>query len=75
MEKKEDFQEAYGEFVEEVGERKQKMKKEQEELAAKYKELLEHKNIISRRLMKAFPNMLSREHNDILEKVKKINLH
>ena len=36
----------------------------------KYKELLEHKNLVTRRLLKAFPNMISRNQNEMLQKYK-----
>lgn len=52
----------------------EKRKKEQEELMARYRELFEHRNAVSSRLMRAFPNMRSIEHNEILEKLKKKNL-
>lgn len=52
----------------------EKHKREQEELMAKYRELFEHRNAVSSRLMKAFPNMKSIEHNEILQKLKKKNL-
>lgn len=51
----------------------EKHKKEQEELMARYKELFEHRNAVSSRLMKAFPGMKSIEHNDILQKLKNYN--
>lgn len=46
-------------------ERKQK---EREELLARYKELMEQKNAGFRRLLKAFPNMISHNQNDMLKK-------
>ena len=48
----------------------EKKKQEREELLAKYKELLEHKNLVTRRLLKAFPNMISRNQNEMLQKYK-----
>lgn len=49
-------------------------KEKLEELHGKYRELYEKKNIGSRRLMKAFPNMKSKNYNDILEKLKEHNI-
>ena len=46
----------------------EKKQKEKEELLARYKELLEQKNAGFRRLLKAFPNMVSRNQNDMLQK-------
>ena len=45
--------------------------KEKEELEKKYKELFAEKNFGFKRLMKAFPDMTSREQNESLEKYKK----
>ncbi len=53
---------------------KAKLKKEQEELLNKYRLLYEKKNLISSRLMKAFPDMKSKDHNEILQKLKIKNL-
>lgn len=66
LERKEKIRQNQKEFSE-------KYKKEQDELMARYKELFEHKNIVSSRLMSAFPNMKSIEHNEILQKLKKFN--
>ncbi|MCM1257162.1 MAG: putative ABC transporter permease [Roseburia sp.] len=52
----------------------EKHKREQEELMAKYRELFEYRNAVSSRLMRAFPNMKSIEHNEILQKLKKKDL-
>jgi len=50
--------------------------KEKEELEKKYKELFAEKNFGFKRLMKAFPDMTSREQNESLEKYKKyFNIH
>ena len=46
----------------------QKKLREQEELRNKYKALLEQKNAGCRRLLKAFPDMISSNHNDMLQK-------
>lgn len=46
----------------------QKKLREQEELRNKYKALLEQKNAGFRRLLKAFPDMISSNHNDMLQK-------
>ena len=40
----------------------------EEELLAKYKELVEQKNAGFRRLLRAFPNMISRNQNEMLQK-------
>ena len=45
--------------------------KEKEELEKKYKELFAEKNFGFKRLMKAFPDMTSREQNESLQKYKK----
>ena len=45
--------------------------KEKEELEKKYKELFAEKNFGFKRMMKAFPDMTSREQNESLEKYKK----
>ena len=52
---------------------KAKLKKEQEELLKTYDELYKRKNKITRRLMKAFPGMKSKENDEILQKLKKWN--
>ena len=44
---------------------------EKEELERRYKELFAEKNFGFKRLMKAFPDMTSREQNESLEKYKK----
>ena len=45
--------------------------REKEELESRYKELFAEKNFGFKRLMKAFPDMTSREQNESLEKYKK----
>ena len=51
--------------------KKESARKEYEELTAKYKELFSQKNFGFKRLMKAFPDMTSRDQNEILQKYKK----
>lgn len=51
--------------------KKEAAKKEYEELTKKYKELITQKNFGFKRLMKAFPDMTSRDQNEILQKYKK----
>ena len=51
--------------------KKEARQKEWEELNQKYKELLEQKNFGFKRLMKAFPDMTSRDQNETLQKYKK----
>lgn len=84
--KREDMKQEYGEFREKISEKSEglrtdfrediqerieKLQKEREELSQKYKELLEQKNAGFKRLMKAFPDMTSREQNEMLQKYKK----
>jgi uncharacterized membrane protein len=45
-------------------------RKEREELTARYKELLEQKNVGFTRLLKAFPDMKSHNHGEALQKYK-----
>lgn len=61
---------------ESVAEAKEKIKlhKEQEELLSKYRELYHKKNVVTRRLLKAFPGMKSREYNEILQKLRQYNI-
>lgn len=65
-EKSEEFQNSHEELLTKILE-----KKEYEELTKKYKELLSQKNFGFKRLMKAFPDMTSRDQNEILQKYKK----
>ena len=51
--------------------RKEAAKKEYEVLTKKYKELITQKNFGFKRLMEAFPDMISRDQNEILKKYKK----
>ena len=75
-EKKENISNTLQETKEKLSEaaEKAKLKKEQEELLNKYRQLYEKKNLISSRLMKAFPDMKSKDHNEILQKLKIKNL-
>lgn len=50
--------------------RKEAARKEYEELTEKYKNLLNEKNAGFKRLMKAFPDMISRDQNETLKKYK-----
>lgn len=59
-------------FTEEMN----KKAKEREELLAKYRTLIEQRNIGVRRLLKAFPDMKSRNQNEMLQKYREhLNLH
>jgi hypothetical protein len=44
--------------------------KEREELTTEYNKLAERKNPVFSRLMKAFPDMKSANHNDLLQRLK-----
>lgn len=78
LEKGAEFKEEHAEKLAETKEKFTNVtdttKEKLEELQHKYKELYEKKNVISRRLMKAFPNMKSKNYNDILEKLKEHNI-
>ena len=63
LEKSAEFKEGHAERIEKL-----------ENLRHKYDELLSKKNAVSSRLMKAFPDMKSKHHNEILQKLKKINI-
>lgn len=63
LEKSAEFKEGHAEKIEKL-----------ENLRHKYDELLSKKNAVSSRLMKAFPDMKSKYHNEILQKLKKINI-
>lgn len=65
LEKKEEFEENHAALFQQLEKKK--------ELLHTYHELYHKKNRISSRLMKAFPNMKSKEYNDILEKIKNRN--
>lgn len=67
LEKSEEFQDSH----EEIKTRwEEKSELEKERLQAKYKELMEKKHFGVQRMLTAFPNMKSREQNDILQKYK-----
>lgn len=77
LEKKEVFEENHAVLLDGLEEKRDvftakmdDVKEKYEELTRSYHELFHRKNRISTRLMKAFPGMKSREHNEILEKVK-----
>ncbi|MGN0342279.1 MAG: hypothetical protein ACI4DO_05750 [Roseburia sp.] len=78
MEYKEKLEEKHADWIEEMEDRKErftatvneKKQKERKELMEKYNELMNHRNMISTRLMKAFPNMKSLTDNEILDKLK-----
>lgn len=78
LEKSAEFKEEHAEKLAETKEKFTNVtdttKEKLEELHGKYRELYEKKNMVSRRLMKAFPNMKSKNYNDILEKLKKHNM-
>lgn len=61
---------------ESVAEAKEKirLRKEQESLVSRYRELYHKRNRITGRLLKAFPGMKSREYNEILEKLRQYNI-
>lgn len=80
LEKKEEFEENHSELLEGLEEKKDAvtekvddMREKYEELTRSYHELFHRENRISTRLMKAFPGMKSREHNDILKRMKDRN--
>ena len=81
LEKSAEFKEEHAEQIEEFEEKKEKLataadetKEKLENLRHKYDELLSKRNAVSSRLMKAFPDMKSKYHNEILQKLKKINI-
>lgn len=68
--------EKYTEYKENRNAARLEKQREKEELERKYKELFAKKNFGFKRLMKAFPDMTSREQNESLEKYKKyFNIH
>lgn len=83
LEKKEEFEENHAALFEQLEERKESFTdniesirdsiNSKKELLHTYHELYHKKNHIYSRLMKAFPNMKSKEHNDILERIKNRN--
>ena len=52
---------------------KLRLRREQEELVNTYRELYNKKSSISSRLMRAFPDMKSRDNNEILQRLKQYN--
>lgn len=58
------------EWKEDIQEHRAEGLREAEELSKKYKNLLEKKHFGFRRLVKAFPDMVSRDQNEILQKYK-----
>ena len=46
--------------------------KEKNELLKKYEELLEKKNYVQKRLLKAFPHFQANKYKEIIEKIKNI---
>lgn len=68
MDKKEIVQSGKRKAKAEYEARMEVRKAEYEELKRKYKELIEQKNVGFSRLVNAFPNMISRDRNEILQK-------
>lgn len=60
----------WNERTEEARKNYEEKKKRREALSEEYKHLFENKNYGTRRLLKAFPKMKSRDNNEILEKLK-----
>lgn len=69
--KKQAFAEKTNAVKEEFEDKYEEMQKELEELNRKYKDLLDKKTFGFKRLIKAFPDMTSRDQNEILQKYKK----
>lgn len=69
--KSDEIQENREEFIQKLENKNEEKKRELEELHEKYKELMGHKNYGFNRLIKAFPNMRSLDHSEILEKYKR----
>ena len=77
LEKSEEFKENHKEVLDKISEKKdflvakkEEKQHEYEELTQKYKELLEKKTFGFKRLLKAFPDMVSRDQNESLQKYK-----
>lgn len=70
VEKSEEWKETVDEKIEIVKESLEVKKEEILSLQTKYKELMENKNSIQRRLIKAFPNMKSIKYQESLNKIK-----
>jgi uncharacterized membrane protein len=68
--KSEELGETKEELLQKIENKNTEKKQELEELYEKYKKLMLQKNYATRRLIRAFPNMKSREHGEILEKYK-----
>ena len=66
--KKQAFAEKTNAVKEEFEDKYEEMQKELEELNRKYKDLLDKKTFGFKRLIKAFPDMTSRDQNEILQK-------
>ena len=58
----------------EIGDKKEELREELEALNEKYKAMLEERKFGFERLLKAFPNMKSKENNEVLIKMKNIHL-
>lgn len=67
LEKKEEIQEKSADLLDQFEDRRLK---EKEELTKKYNELLNRRNRITTRLIKAFPDMKSMYNNEILDRLK-----
>lgn len=67
LEKKEEIQEKSAELFDQLEDRRLK---EKEELTRKYNELMNRRNRITIRLLKAFPDMKSMYNNEILDRLK-----
>lgn len=70
VEKSEEFKESHKDVLDKLSEKKSEKQREYEELNKKYKALLEQKTFGFKRLMKAFPDMVSRDRDEILQKYK-----
>ena len=81
LEKKEKFEEDHEDLLNEIEDKKlilnenvDELKSQIENLNQEYKRLLEEKKYGFERLLKAFPDMKSRENNEILATMKNIHL-
>lgn len=74
IEKKEKFENEHEDFLTEIGDKKEELREELEALNEKYKAMLEERKFGFERLLKAFPNMKSKENNEVLIKMKNIHL-
>jgi uncharacterized membrane protein len=66
----EELHETREELVQKIEDRNAEKKKELEELRAKYRALLHQRNYGIRRLLRAFPNMKSHDHGELLERIR-----